>query len=59
VLRYAGFTWNEQTLTRLFAEGPDVFLPGTRMPLQRIADREDLGALVAYLRGITAPSPGR
>jgi cytochrome c len=47
------FVWNETTLSALFEEGPDHFLPGTRMPLQRIPRAEDRAALVAYLRTLT------
>lgn len=53
-LRHADIVWSEATLRALFEEGPDEFLPGTKMPLQRIADPEALGHLIDYLRLLTA-----
>lgn len=53
-LRDAGLTWNEATLRALLSEGPDAFLPGTKMPLQRIPQAEDRDALIDYLRVLTA-----
>jgi cytochrome c len=47
--------WNEDTIDRLFRDGPDVVTPGSKMPIQRIqrdADRQDL---IAYLKKATAP----
>ena len=41
----AGLVWNDDTIDTLFELGPDVFVPGTKMPTQRInkpADRQDL-----------------
>lgn len=52
-LRRATFVWNAQTLQALFEKGPDSFLPGTKMPLQRIPSRADRDALVDYLYMIT------
>jgi cytochrome c len=54
-LREATFVWNEQTLGELFEKGPATFLPGTKMPLQRIADREALDSLIDYLKILTSP----
>lgn len=54
-LRDADFVWDEKTLYALFHEGPDVLLPGTKMPVQRIPSDADLAALIDYLREITAP----
>jgi cytochrome c len=50
----ADFTWDHDTITALFRDGPDVVVPGSKMPLQRIDDGQALDALVAYLRIITA-----
>ena len=55
-LRDAGVTWNEATLRALLSEGPDAFLPGTKMPLQRIPQSEDRDALIDYLRVLTGPA---
>ncbi len=52
-LRHADIVWSEATLRALFEQGPDAFLPGTKMPLQRIADPEALGHLIDYLRLLT------
>ena len=51
-LRQAAFVWNRQTLRRLFELGPDKYLPGTKMPVQRITDPTALDALVDYLKVI-------
>jgi cytochrome c len=56
-LRDAEFQWNERTLFALFDKGPDVFLPGTKMPVQRIPHPEDLHQLIDYLRVLTAVTP--
>ncbi len=55
----ADFVWNHDTLTALFRDGPDVMVPGSKMPLQRIPDAEALDALVAYLEIITAEKPAQ
>ena len=38
---------------RLFDEGPDKFLPGTKMPVQRVTDSKKLTQLVDYLEKLT------
>ena len=43
-----------ETLYRLFDEGPDKMLPGTKMPVQRVTDGKELSELVDYLRELTA-----
>ena len=50
------FAWSPDTLRALFRDGPDAYIPGTKMPMQRIADDAQLGALIEYLREITAPA---
>ena len=47
------FKWNEETLFQLFDQGPDKYLPGTKMPVQRVTSREQLTQLVEYLKQIT------
>ncbi|MBM3566314.1 MAG: c-type cytochrome [Alphaproteobacteria bacterium] len=54
-LQGASFVWDEATLFRLFNEGPDVMLPGTKMPVQRLTDDGQLRQLIDYLRRATAP----
>jgi cytochrome c len=49
-LTNARFVWDEATLFRLFDDGPDVMLPGTKMPVQRITDAEQLRQLIDYLK---------
>jgi len=57
-LRGRRFVWNARTLRALFTEGPDVYLPGTKMPMQRVPDEHALAALIAFLREVTAPPAG-
>ncbi len=47
------FIWDRETLFKLFDQGPDKFLPGTKMPVQRVTDREKLTHLVDYLKELT------
>ena len=53
-LRRSTLVWSDETLRALFTEGPDIYLPGTKMPVQKIRDPERLDALIAYLRELTA-----
>ena len=46
--------WDGETIAQLFDLGPDIVTPGTKMPIQRIKDPEELDALVAFLRRATA-----
>ena len=52
-LKRRNFLWNKDTLFKLFDEGPDKFLPGTKMPIQRVTDPEKLTQLVDYLETLT------
>ena len=52
-LREAEFVWNEDTIDALFDEGPDRFVPGTKMPMQRIAKPADRDDLIAFLKHAT------
>ncbi len=47
--------WNEDSVGDLFDKGPDVLLPGTKMPLQRLADPQARDDLVAFLKRHTSP----
>jgi cytochrome c len=40
--------WTEETVARLFEVGPDVMVPGSKMPLQHMPSSADRAALVAY-----------
>ena len=45
--------WNDDTIDALFDIGPDHYIPGTKMPMQRIVKSEDRADLIAYLREMT------
>ena len=51
------FRWNEKTLFQLFDQGPDKYLPGTKMPAQRVPDAGKLTQFIDYLKEITRASP--
>jgi len=57
-LKGANFSWNDETLDKLFALGPDEFTPGSKMPLQEMANSRDRADLIAYLRKVTAAEHG-
>jgi cytochrome c len=42
-------TWTPETVADLFTRGPDVVTPGTRMPVQRVGNAEELAALIRFL----------
>ncbi len=48
--------WTEETVARLFEQGPDSFTPGSKMPLQRLPDPAERAALIAFLKTATAPT---
>ena len=48
-----GIDWNEDTIDQLFDIGPDHFIPGSKMPMQRIVKPEDRRDLIAYLKDNT------
>ncbi|WP_439124123.1 c-type cytochrome [Marivita sp.] len=47
--------WDEDTIDALFDVGPEHYVPGTKMPMQRITGAQDRADLVTYLRRETAP----
>ncbi|OJJ10295.1 cytochrome C [Alphaproteobacteria bacterium AO1-B] len=47
--------WSEETIDQLFLDGPDHYIPGSKMPMQVIALPEDRKDLVDYLKVATAP----
>jgi len=53
-LKAADFVWTEETVAELFTLGPDRYLPGTKMPVQKVNDREELERLVRWLAEVTA-----
>ena len=48
-----GIEWNEKTIDQLFDLGPDHFIPGSKMPMQRIVRPEDRRDLIEFLRDNT------
>ena len=42
--------WDEASIDALFTKGPEVLLPGTKMPLQKVSDAEKRKALIDYLK---------
>ncbi|KMK65746.1 c-type cytochrome [Puniceibacterium sp. IMCC21224] len=47
--------WTAETVDALFDIGPEHYIPGTKMPMQRITGAQDRADLIAYLRAQTAP----
>lgn len=45
--------WTRETVADLFTRGPDVVTPGTKMPVQRVENPEDLAALLRFLEQAT------
>ncbi|AZQ65832.1 c-type cytochrome [Silicimonas algicola] len=48
-----GFAWTEDTVDKLFDLGPDHFIPGSKMPMQRITRPEDRQDLIEFLKDNT------
>ena len=42
--------WSAETINALFDLGPDHYIPGTKMPMQRIVKQRDRDDLIDYLR---------
>ncbi|QFT62303.1 c-type cytochrome [Roseivivax sp. THAF30] len=55
-LEGSDLVWTEETVDALFDIGPEHYIPGTKMPMQRITGAEDRADLIAYLRQETAPT---
>jgi cytochrome c len=45
--------WTRETVADLFTRGPDEVTPGTKMPVQRVDNAEDLRALLDFLDATT------
>ncbi|WGW05557.1 c-type cytochrome [Tropicibacter oceani] len=45
--------WSEQTIDALFDQGPDHYIPGSKMPMQVISGAEDRADLIAFLKAAT------
>ncbi|AKO99881.1 WD40 repeat protein (plasmid) [Marinovum algicola DG 898] len=49
----AEIVWNEETIDALFDQGPDHYIPGSKMPMQVIAGAQDRADLIAFLKTAT------
>ena len=45
--------WSDETIDALFEEGPDHYIPGSKMPMQVIAGQDDRADLIAFLKQAT------
>jgi len=54
ILTGSEIVWSAETINALFDEGPDHYIPGTKMPMQRINKKQDRDDLIDYLRIATA-----
>ncbi len=45
--------WTPETVADLFGRGPDVVVPGTTMPVQRVEEAGDIAALLRFLETAT------
>ena len=52
-LQNSEIVWSPETINGLFDDGPDHYIPGTKMPMQRIVKRSDRDDLIAYLQTAT------
>ncbi len=52
-LQGSDIIWNEMTVDALFDEGPDHYIPGSKMPMQVIRAATDRADLVAFLKHAT------
>lgn len=53
-LQDSDIVWTDETIDALFDKGPDHYIPGSKMPMQRITEPRDRADLVAFLRRATA-----
>ncbi|WP_101068619.1 c-type cytochrome [Roseovarius salinarum] len=47
--------WSDETIDALFELGPDHYVPGSKMPMQRINSADDRQDLIEFLRKASAP----
>ncbi|NOC44972.1 MULTISPECIES: c-type cytochrome [unclassified Ruegeria] len=52
-LQGSDIIWNDETINALFDEGPDHYIPGSKMPMQRITQAQDRQDLIVFLRRAT------
>jgi cytochrome c len=53
-LKKLDVVWTPETVSKLFEIGPVEYMPGTKMPEQRITSPEDRQALIRFLEKATA-----
>ena len=53
-LSSSDIVWAEDTIDALFDLGPDHYIPGSKMPMQRITAAQDRQDMIDYLREATA-----
>ena len=58
ILTGSEIVWSAETINALFDIGPDHYIPGTKMPMQRIAKQQDRDDLIDYLRRSTGGEGG-
>ena len=54
ILDGSTIVWNDTTIDSLFDLGPDHYITGSKMPMQRITNASDRADLIAFLRRATA-----
>lgn len=54
ILDGSDIVWSEETIDALFDLGPDHYIPGSKMPMQRITQARDRQDMIDYLRRATA-----
>jgi cytochrome c len=52
-LKTSTIIWDDASIDDLFEEGPDHYIPGTKMPMQVIQDQQDRDDLIAFLKEAT------
>ncbi|WP_281707925.1 c-type cytochrome [Phaeobacter italicus] len=53
ILDGSDIIWDETTIDALFDLGPDHYIPGSKMPMQRITDPQDRLDLIAFMKRAT------
>ena len=53
ILTGSTITWDATSIDALFDIGPDHYIPGSKMPMQRITEPQDRQDLIDFLREAT------
>ncbi|MEO1138516.1 MAG: c-type cytochrome [Pseudomonadota bacterium] len=56
ILNGSDIIWSDETIDALFDLGPDHYIPGSKMPMQRITAPEDRQDLIEFLRFASGPN---